>query len=641
MRDSPRRVPLIAAQTGVTALPRGPEHQRGRPGHRLLPAGIMLGVLSVSLTYGLAALTSCSSSPAEVSDATPPRAATPDRPASGTAPADAPATAPVAGASAGAVPLAAVGVPPTPTPGPGAEQRPASAPATGPAPGGAQAQADPVLRRGLEVYAKECAVCHGPSGLGDGVASYLLYPKPRDFSQGQFRLTSVTTGLPTNEDILRTLRRGMPGSAMPSWAHLPEGDLNALVAVVRQLAIQGRVAGMMARNKSMTPQRALNAAQAVLAPGSPIEVPPEPPAAGLDFALGKATYLQSCAACHGDDGTGKTKGDLKDASGFPVSARDFTKGVFKGSPEGLELARRIAGGMPGSPMPASSLPPKELWSLVHYVQTLVKPGAQERVAQRQLTLNACRARPGQALPLRPDDVGWGEAQPVFVPLMPLWWRDDRVEGVNMQAVHDGRTLAVRLTWLDPRSDDLPARTEAFTDGAALQLSSDADPPFFGMGGGSAGGGLVNVWHWKASWQRDLADASASLGSMKEAHPNVPSADADGFGNPRDDTFFTARAAGNPLAQPVRPSPVETLAARGMGTLTGAGAPAQVVKGEGRWKDGHWAVVFVRPVAAGQDGEVPLERPDGVSVAFAVWDGAAGDRNGQKSVSIWHRLTLGR
>jgi hypothetical protein len=27
------------------------------------------------------------------------------------------------------------------------------------------------------------------------------------------------------------------------------------------------------------------------------------------------------------------------------------------------------------------------------------------------------------------------------------------------------------------------------------------------------------------------------------------------------------------------------------------------------------------------------------VAFAVWDGAAGDRDGLKSVTIWHELAL--
>jgi mono/diheme cytochrome c family protein len=557
-------------------------------------------------------------------------------------PVDPPATAPVVAATLPTTAPVAAAVsaqPTTPAANP-PPSLPAPAPATSQA-GDGNVQADPVLQRGLSVYARQCAVCHGPKGLGDGLASYLLYPKPRDFSQGQFRLTSVTSGLPTDEDILRTLRRGMPGSAMPSWAHLPEPDLKALATTVRHLAVQGRVEGMMQRNKSLTPAKALKTAQAVLAPGSPIQVPPEPKGADLDPALGKATYLQSCAACHGEDGTGKTKGDLKDASGFPVSARDFTKGVFKGSPEDLELARRITGGMPGSPMPASALPARELWSLVHHIQGMVKPGAQERVAQRQLTIPAARVAPGEALPLAPDDAGWSRAQPVFVPLMPLWWRDQRVEGVNVQAVHDGHDLVVRLTWQDPVGNDLPTMPQAFTDGAALQFSSEADPPFFGMGGGVEGGGVVNIWHWKASWQRDLRDGSASLGSMRDTYPNLPSADTDAFGNPRSDTYFTARASGNPLAQPARPSAVESLVARGMGTLTSALAAATSVKGNGRWKDGGWAVVFVRALHPGRDGEVALDGPGGASVAFAVWDGAAGDRNGQKAVSIWHRLAPAR
>src|SRR3989338_6277241 len=46
---------------------------------------------------------------------------------------------------------------------------------------------------GQRLYAKQCAACHGPQGRGDGVAAYLLYPKPRDFTQNEFRLVSTTT----------------------------------------------------------------------------------------------------------------------------------------------------------------------------------------------------------------------------------------------------------------------------------------------------------------------------------------------------------------------------------------------------------------------------------------------------------------
>ncbi len=75
------------------------------------------------------------------------------------------------------------------------------------------------LARGLELFAHHCASCHGEEGAGDGTAAYLLNPKPRDFTGGTFILTSTEMGLPSDEDLLKTLGYGMPGSAMPLWSH--------------------------------------------------------------------------------------------------------------------------------------------------------------------------------------------------------------------------------------------------------------------------------------------------------------------------------------------------------------------------------------------------------------------------------------
>jgi DMSO reductase family type II enzyme heme b subunit len=43
-----------------------------------------------------------------------------------------------------------------------------------------------------------------------------------------------------------------------------------------------------------------------------------------------------------------------------------------------------------------------------------------------------------------------------------------------------------------------------------------------------------------------------------------------------------------------------------------------------------------------NGEHSIELRPGssVAVAFAVWNGAAGDRDGKKSVTIWQDLVLG-
>jgi mono/diheme cytochrome c family protein len=75
---------------------------------------------------------------------------------------------------------------------------------------------------GRNTYQKECLACHGQDGNGEGEAAYLLYPRPRDFTSGEFRLVSTWDDVPTGEDLFRTISRGMPGSAMPSWSHLPE-----------------------------------------------------------------------------------------------------------------------------------------------------------------------------------------------------------------------------------------------------------------------------------------------------------------------------------------------------------------------------------------------------------------------------------
>ena len=96
-----------------------------------------------------------------------------------------------------------------------------------------------LLALGKQTFAKECAACHGGTGNGEGDAAYLLYPRPRDFTSGQFRIISTWDGVPTDEDLYRTISRGMPGSAMPSWAHLPEATRWGLVHLVRALRGSG------------------------------------------------------------------------------------------------------------------------------------------------------------------------------------------------------------------------------------------------------------------------------------------------------------------------------------------------------------------------------------------------------------------
>jgi DMSO reductase family type II enzyme heme b subunit len=50
-------------------------------------------------------------------------------------------------------------------------------------------------------------------------------------------------------------------------------------------------------------------------------------------------------------------------------------------------------------------------------------------------------------------------------------------------------------------------------------------------------------------------------------------------------------------------------------------------------------VFHRSLAVPASDGVSLAPGGSASIAFALWDGAFRDRNGQKQASIWHDLRL--
>jgi mono/diheme cytochrome c family protein len=92
---------------------------------------------------------------------------------------------------------------------------------------------NPELQAGTAVYAQHCAACHGAKGDGSGPASVWLFPRPRNFSAGLFKIKSTPgAALPTDEDLLGTATRGMAGSSMPSFTYLTEGERRSAVQYV-------------------------------------------------------------------------------------------------------------------------------------------------------------------------------------------------------------------------------------------------------------------------------------------------------------------------------------------------------------------------------------------------------------------------
>lgn len=217
---------------------------------------------------------------------------------------------------------------------------------------------------------------------------------------------------------------------------------------------------------------------------------------------------------------------------------------------------------------------------------------------------------------------------------PLWWREYPDPELAVAAVHDGRTLAVRLTWRDASRNDAVVRPEDFEDMAAVQLYKGGPEPFLGMGSEA---GHIDLWQWRAGRTRDAALANSKLDDYPFDAPQYPGLLRDKSKLPPDQ--YTARAAGNQLASADAHGGASSLTAKGVGSTTMRPRASQTVTAKAAWKDGRWTVVLRRPLAVGAGDGIGLAPGDRCSVAFALWDGAARDRNGQKLVTIWHDLTV--
>jgi mono/diheme cytochrome c family protein len=493
-----------------------------------------------------------------------------------------------------------------------------------------------LLELGRTTYEKQCRACHGASGDGEGDAAYLLYPRPRDLTKGEFRLISTWDGIPTDEDLYRTISRGMPGSAMPSWAHLPEETRWGLVHYVKAFS-----------KRSLTPKPPRDPDADGNGGAGVVRVPPEPPYDEPAQARARELFAQGCAPCHGPTGKGDTQQPQKDSKGYPTRPRDLTLGVYKGSPDAESVYRRLVAGLPGSPMPQNGyLFGADAWHLTHFVRSLSSDEQRAKVEMNRYRMVALRV---PELPSHPDSGTWRQAPAVDLHLMPLWWRAERPETIAVKALHDGKDLVILLSWADASPDGTAMRPQDFRDAVAVAFAVDTDdPPFFAMG---ERGGPVNIWMWKSERQADLARSFQDLETVYlnvgiDSYPNLLRSPLEqpmrhALTLESDPTFVTAWGAGNIVADPTRKSAAEDLTAEGFGTLKARPKADQRVAAHGVHKTGAYHVQFRRSLAGAGKGVVSLAPGRRAAVSFAVWNGSAGDRDGKKSVTIWQELLIAR
>ena len=219
---------------------------------------------------------------------------------------------------------------------------------------------------GKNVYERRCLGCHGVKGDGNGpAAAFMQTDRPRNFTLGVFKFRLTPTGsMPDDGDLLRTITRGVRGTAMPTWHELLEKDRLAVIQYIKyELSADRSDPGKPYFYFVEEP------------PKAPIYIGQPPVPSAQLIAHGEEVWKQGkCWECHGDGGKGdgqKAPG-LKDDFGFPIPPANLTTGQFKSGPSVKDIFRTVSTGLSGTPMPSysDSIAEADRWALAYYVLSL-------------------------------------------------------------------------------------------------------------------------------------------------------------------------------------------------------------------------------------------------------------------------------
>ena len=478
---------------------------------------------------------------------------------------------------------------------------------------------------GRELYLRNCAQCHGEDGDGAGYATPHLSPRPREFTLGNFKVRSTPSGaLPTHQDLVNIIRRGMPYTSMPAWPDLSDQEVSDLAYYVTTFS---------PRFSNAEPQ--------------PVPLPSAPASTTESVELGRALYEENgCGECHGTLGRadGPSSPTLEDELGLPIRSADLSKSwTFRGGASREDLFRTMTTGFNGTPMPSfdEALTPEQRWAIADFIVSLSLSGNSEPdysnlvVARRSLD---------------PIDLALGtanfESAPVaHFPIVGQIMEPGRAfqpaaTSVAVQAIYDAESIAVLVRWHDTAPQQMayngpslpvPPEEEVLTpeeppDAVDPSAVDPSDP--FGVNPAAAD-------------PFGLADPFALPGAPAEAPPpefsdavaiQIPSQVTTGarkpyfiFGDVQSpvDLWFFDLARTEPFQFTGRGS--ADITPNDTGDITGVAS----------YDQGEWSVIFTRPLRA--TSGAPFTPGEFMPIAFSVWDGLSRERGNRRGLTAWYSL----
>lgn len=511
----------------------------------------------------------------------------------------------------------------------------------------AQQQAGKVL------YDNYCSQCHGAAGEGKGYAAPHLRPQPRDFTSGKFKLRTTPSGaLPTDDDLRKVIRQGMPYTTMIGWSNLSDQDVDNIIYYLKTFSEDFKDPDYYE---------------------APITIPDPPPYSPESAEQGREVYVQmECRRCHGDQGRGDgpSAPSLVNDAGETIVPADLTKRwTFRGGPTRRDIYRTFSTGLNGTPMPsyADSLTAEQRWLLVNYVYSLGRadePNYSERIISKSIDDDLDMAR-GEAL--------FEGAESAYLPLIGQIIEPGRefhptVNGIEVKAVHNREEIAFLLRWHDMRADvagengpDLEASvvdasvsgeepaseegelSDPFADAIEPEVEEDAGGDFWGDAAEPEGEEDAGEDFWGDSTEEvestddffsmdeESEEPSATESGYSDAVAiQVPSRLPEGIRLP----YFIFGDVENPVdiwfADLAQKKP-QRFAGRGSGSLT-PGDPSGLEM-SAVYEAGVWTVIFKRERRL--EDAMAIDEGEWYAVAFSVWDGTSEDRGNKRALTRWY------
>jgi mono/diheme cytochrome c family protein len=477
---------------------------------------------------------------------------------------------------------------------------------------------------GKKLYLQNCSQCHGEKGDGQGYATPHMFPQPRNFTLGKFKVRTTPNGsLPTHQDLVNVIRRGMPYTSMPAWPTFSDQDVSDLAYFITTFSPDFS-------NKENVPK--------------PVALPSAPGSTSQSIELGKKLYVDNgCVKCHGPLGRadGPSSATLTDDFGRPIRPADLSQSwTFRGGSSREDIFRTMSTGFNGTPMPsfADALTPEQRWAITDFIVSLSGsngPTYTNLVVAKHVD---------DPIDLAQGTKSFASAPMARFPIIgqitePVREFHPPVTNVIVQAIYDADSMALLVRWHD-RSAEKTGK-----NGPSLPVppeEEDKETPEGASGGATAGASPGNpfgdaaVAPTAAAPQNPFAEAETPAAQASEFSDavsiQIPSAALTGARKP----YFIFGDAQNSVDlwffDLARPDPLQFT---GKGSADIAPNDTGDVTAVASYDQGEWSVIFKRPLRA--TSGAPFTPGEFTPIAFSVWDGAARERGSRRGLTVWESL----